>query len=225
MSVRKRPWWLGWIPAVVLVVILAGVGIATSLLLNSGLGEPAPKPTEGQVTELNWSSFTEDGLAYIARTRQVRIDMSTQPVDAAALGLAPDDTLVLEQINTGDTFLDYDLIVNGGGEGYGGGRFAVSEITIVTEGGVVTSVSAPLREVLNFRQTVDSLTGKAEQWGWDVSGVDDIFAMVEQATRDGVPYEFTFGPADRSGVPVAATASCDVSGFCLVTYEFLPATS
>lgn len=225
MSVRKRPWWLGWIPAAALVVILVGVGIATSVLLNSGLGEPAPKPTEGQVTELNWSSFTEEGLDYIARTRQVRIDMSTQPVDAAALGLAPDGTLVLEQIDTGDTLLDYDLIVNGGGEGYGGGRFIATQITIETSGGVVTKVSAPLRDVLNFRQTVDSLTGEAEEWGWDVSGVDAIFADVEQATRDGVPYEFSFGPADRSGVPVAAVASCDVSGFCLVTYEFTPATS
>lgn len=224
MTVKKRPWWRGWIPAAGLVVILVGVGIATSVMINNGLGQPAPKPTEGQVTDLNWSSFSEDGLDYIARTRQVRIDMSTQPVDAAAIGLTPDDTLVLERIDTGDTLLDYDLIINGGGEGFGGGRFVVTDITIVTQGGVVTSVSAPLRDVVNFRQTLDMLTEKAEIWGWDTAARDEAFAIADQATRDGVPYEFTFGPADKAGVPMAATASCDTSGFCAVTYTATPAT-
>ena len=222
MTVKKRKWWLGWLPAIVLVVILAGVGVATSVLLQGGLGKPAPKPTEGQVTDLNWSTFTKDGLEYIARTRQVRIDMSKQPVDAAALGLAPDDTLVLEEITTGDTFLDYDLIINGGGEGAGGGRFVVSTITIETADGVVTHVRAPLRDVVNFRQTLTKLLDKADLWGWDVSGVDAIYASVEQATRDGVPYEFTFGPADKAGVPVSATARCDTTGYCVVEYDVAP---
>lgn len=225
MAVRKRPWWLGWIPAVVLLVILVGVGISTVVLLGGGLGKPAPKPTAGQVTDLNWSTFTKQGLDYIARTRQVRIDMSHQPVEASSLGLAADDTLVLEPINTGDTELDYDLIINGGGEGPGGGRFTVSQITIETTGGEVSRVSAPLRDVLNFRQTLDLLLGKAEIWGWDTSGEQAIFDQVEDATREGVPYEFTFGPADHSGVAVSATASCDTTGFCVVTYDILPETT
>jgi len=224
MSVRKRPWWFGWIPAAILLVIIVGVGVGTAVLLQGGLGKPAPKPTEGQVTELNWSAFTPEGLDYIARTRQVRIDLSTAPVDAAALGLAADDTLVLEQIDTGDTLLDYDLIINGGGQGPGGGRFVASQITIVTTGGAVSSVSAQLTDVVNFRQTLTALQNKAEVWGWDVSDVESIFATAEQATRDGTGYEFTFGPADKAGVPMAATASCDTSGFCVVTYTATPAT-
>lgn len=224
MSPRTRPWWLGWIPAAILLVIIVGVGVGAAVLLQGGLGKPAPKPTGGQVTELNWSSFTREGLDYIARTRQVRIDLSAQPVDAAALGLAPDDTLVLRRIDTGDTLLDYDLIVNGGGQAPGGGRFVASEVTIVTSGGVIESVSAQLTDVLNFRQTLAALQDKAQVWGWDTSGLDAIFATAEQATRDGVGYEFTFGPADRAGVAMAATADCTTSGFCVVTYTATPAT-
>ncbi|MFM9878736.1 MAG: hypothetical protein ACKVOG_12940 [Rhodoglobus sp.] len=211
-----------WIPAIVLLVAIVGVFVAAILLLRNGLGEPVPQPTEGQVTDLNWSAFTPEGLDYIARSRQVRIDMSTQPVDAAALGLAADDTLVLAPINTGDTELDYDLIINGGGEGIGGARFAVTQITIVTKGGVITRVSAPLREVLNFRQTVTYLTDKSEQFGWDTSDTDAIFTTAEDATRAGTGYEFTFGPADRTGVAFSATATCDPTGFCSVNYDVTP---
>lgn len=220
---RKRPAWFGWIPAGILAVVIAGIITATFVLTGNGLGAPVPRPTEGQVTELNWSTFTEDGLAYIDRSREVRIDFKTQPTDATALGLEPDGSLTLEPKNTGDTTLDYSLIVNGAGEGPGGAKFIVSEITIETAGGVITSVHAPLSEVRNFRQTLDYLVGKAEIFGWDTSGVDAIYQQVEDATRDGVPYEFTFGPADRVGVPIAATASCDTTGYCLVEYDVTPA--
>lgn len=222
MAAQKRSKLWPWIPAIVLTVLIIGVIVTTTLLVRGGLGGPVPQPTQGQVTDLNWSSFSREGLDYIAKSRQVRIDMSTQPVDAAALGLAPDNTLVLAPISTGDTSLDYDLIVSGGGEGPGGARFAVTQITIVTEGGVITRVSAPLREVLNFRQTLDYLLGKAEIFGWDTSGTDAIFQTAEDATRAGTGYEFTFGPADRTGVAFSATASCDTSGFCSVNYDVTP---
>jgi hypothetical protein len=222
MARRTRSELWGWIPAIVLAVVIIGVGTTTAVLLNGGLGAPVPRPTDGQVTDLNWSSFTPEGLDYIARSRQVRIDMSTQPVDAAAIGLDPNNTLVLEPIDNVDTVLDYDLIVNGGGAGAGGARFTVTQITIVTENGVITSLSAPLREVLNFRQTLNSLLARAELFGWDTSGVDAIYASAGDATRAGQPFEFTLGPADRAGVEFAATASCDPSGYCTVNYVVTP---
>lgn len=220
---RKRPRWLQWLPAALLLVIIVAVAVTTAVLLRGGLGQPAPAPTQGQVTELNWSVFTPEGVDYIARTRTVRIDLSSAPVDSAALGIAPDDTLVLEQVDTGDTVLHYDLIINGGGEGPGGARFIASQITIVTAGGVVESVSAQLSEVLNFRQTLAELQNNADVWGWDVSAVAAIFATAERATREGIGYKFAFGPADQAGVPMGATARCDTSGFCVVTYTATPA--
>jgi hypothetical protein len=220
---KKRPWWLGWIPATVLLVIIVTIVTVTAVLVSHGLGAPVPKPTAGQVTTKNWSIFTPAGLAYIDATRQVRIDFSHAPVDAAELGLDPDGSITIGPKDNGDITLDYYLIVNGGAPGQGGDKFTVSQMTIETEGGVVSRVSAPLSEVLNFRQTLDKLTQKAALFGWDTSGTDAIFRKVEQATRDGVPYEFTFGPADAVGVPVAATASCDPSGYCILEYVVTPA--
>ena len=85
MSGTKKNPLIGWIPAAALAVAVVAILGTTGVLLSNGLGGPVPEPTEGQVTDLNWSSFTDDGLAYIAATRQVRIDLSKPPVDAAAL--------------------------------------------------------------------------------------------------------------------------------------------
>lgn len=212
----------GWIPAIVLSVMIVGVGVTAGVLVSSGVGSPAPQPTLGQVTELNWSSFSEDGLAYIARTREVRIDLSRPPVDASALGLPDDGLTVLDPIDNGDVMLSYGLIVNGGGESPGGDKFTVSSIEIETRGGILTRVSAPLDQVLNFRQTLALLEADAELYGWQPIDTAALFERVEVATRDAVGYDFTFGPGDRLGVAIAATASCDASGYCVVEYDVTP---
>ncbi len=220
---RKRPWWLGWVPAAVLVALIAATITTTAVLSSNGLGEPVPRPTEGQVTDKNWSIFTEEGLAYIDSSREVRLDLSKAPVAAAPLGLEPDATITIGPKDNGDVLLDYYLIVNGGGAGVGGDKFTVSQLSITTSGGVVTHVTAPLSEVLNFRQTLSLLQAKAELFGWDISDVEAIYDQVADATQDGVPYEFTFGPADAAGVPVSATANCDTTGYCVVEYDVAPA--
>lgn len=220
---RKRPWWFGWLPAIALLVVIGGVIGTAIALLRGGIADPIPQATEGQVTDLNWSIFTEEGLAYIDRSRQVRIDFGKPPVETAPLGLPDDGILTIGPKSSGDVDLDYGFIASGGGESPGGAKFIVTELTITTRNGVIVSVTAPLREVLNFRETLNELLERGEVFGWDTSGTDDLFDRVEQATRDGVPYEFTFGPADRVGVPIAATASCDPSGYCLVEYSVTPA--
>jgi hypothetical protein len=212
----------GWIPSILLIVIIVAGGVTGGVLVSSGFGAPDARPTLGQVTDLNWSSFSEEGLAYIARTREVRIDLSRPPVDAAALGLPGDGLTVLDPIDNGDVVLTYGLIVNGGGESPGGEKFTVSSIEIETRDGVVTRVSAPLNDVLNFRQTLASLEATAELYGWQPIDTAALFERVDAATRDELPYDFTFGPADRLGVPIAATASCDPSGYCVVEYDVTP---
>ena len=217
----RRPAWVGWIPAAILAVLMVGVAVTAAVLLGNGLGGPAPRPTQGQVTDLNWSSFTEEGLEYIATSRQVRIDLSSPPVDAAALGLAADGTLALEPIDNLDTLLEYDLIVSGAGEYPGGIRFTASRIEIDTAGGLVTAVRGEVPGAAPFRDVLALLEGEADKFGWEYDR-DQIFVDVEAATRAGEAYELVFGPADRVGVNVQATASCETNGFCVVAYSMTP---
>jgi hypothetical protein len=220
---RKRPRWVGWIPASVLVVIVAGVGIASAVLAGNGLGGPAPRPTVGEVTKLNWSSFTDDGLAYIERSRDVRIDLSRLPTDAAALGLAADGTTTIGPSDNFDTDNDYYLIANGGGEGFGGKKFTVSELSITTVGGEISHIVAQSSGAVPFRVALNDVGAQAEEFGWQPLDTDAIFADVSQSVAAGEPFGFTAGPGDRLGIVVAASVTCDQSSPCSVEYDITPA--
>ena len=216
---RQRKTWTDWIPATILAAAIIAIISAALILVSGGLGQPAPAPTAGQVTEKNLSIFTEDGLAYIDKTREVRFNLSAPPVDAAELGLDNDGSLT---IGPHAATVDYYLFIYGGAEGQGGDKFTVSELTIETNAGAVASIRAPLSEVLNFHGTLNALLAKAELFGWDTSTEAAIIEMVGDASRDGVPYQFGFGPGTAIGVPVAATATCGTRGYCLIEYELTP---
>lgn len=219
---KKRPWWLSWIPATILLVIVIGVGVTSAVLLNNGLGKPQPKPTVGQVTELNWSSFTTDGLAYIERSRNVRIDLSHAPASAADVGLPADGATAIGPSDSFDTDNDYYLIVSGGGEGHGGHKFTVSELTVTTADGVIESIHAVASGALPFRLALKTIQDQADEFGWPPPDTTSVFAQVEDATRAGQPYEVASEAGSRLGITVSVTASCDTSGYCLLGYDVTP---
>lgn len=219
MAVKRRPAWVSWVPAVILSALIVGAVVTAVVLVRSGASGPAPKPTEGQVTELNWSSFTQEGLAYIERSREVRVDLSDKGADAAGLGLPSDGTVTIGPNPEG---LFYSFIFKGGDVGRGGDKLYVSTIEVTTAGGEVSRVRVVIADAVGFRSTLNRLTGEAELYGWDTSIVDGIFETVAAATAAGEPYSFTFGPGDAIGTPVAATAECDRSSFCVLSYDIGP---
>jgi len=219
---RKRPWWLGWIPAAALVVVIAGIAVTTTVLLNQGLGEPLPKPTVGQVTELNWSSFSEEGLDYIDRSRDVRIDLSRAPVDASALGLPDDGTTTIGPTDYGDRDNDYYVIISGGGEGYGGTKLTVAQLSITTEGGLVTGLSAPVTGELPFRNALALLQDNADEFGWETLDSSAVFTDWVDTTGAGEQYTFDIGPGTRLGFAISATTTCEPQSSCVVRYDVTP---
>ncbi len=215
---KTRPKWVSWLPATVLAVLTVAALVVGYILVRGGLGSPAPAPTEGQVTDLNWSSFTEDGLEYIERSRDIRIDLSDKGADAVGLGLDTNGTITIGPNPEG---LFYEFIFKGGDVGPGGDKLFVNTLTITTTDGEISLITADITDVVNFRDTVNRLIGESELYGWDTD-VDAIYDMVAEATAEGEPYEFTFGPGTAVGTPVAATAQCDPAGYCLLTYEIGP---
>lgn len=215
----KRKPWIGWVPAVILSVVIVAIIATGFVLVRNGLGSPIPQPTEGQVSDLNWSSFTPEGLDYIQRSRDIRIDLSNKAEDAVSIGLPANGTTIIGPHPEG---LEYKFIFNGGGAGFGGDKLIVSQLSITTDDGLITEIEAPIVDVANFRTTVNGFITQSELFGWDMSGLDALYDRVGDATKDGDGYEFTFGPANLVGVPVSATAQCDVTGYCLVTYLISP---
>jgi hypothetical protein len=213
---RRRNPWLSWIPAVILSALIIAAIVVAVVATASGVGEGPKAPTEGQVTDKNWSVFTETGIEYMEQTRMVRIDLSGEVVDASAIGLPDDGALTIGPNSEG---LEYYLTIYGGP---GGARITVSEMTFETEDGAVKRILAPAPGANTFRDTLNILNGRAATFGWDVSDQTDLFAMVEQATRDNVPYEFVIGPGSATGASVSAIAQCAPAGRCLTEYEVTP---
>lgn len=220
---RRRALLRTWIPTGIIVVVIAAVVITTASLLGGGLGAPPPAPTAGQVTEVNRSVFTDEGLDYIASTRVVRVDLSEPPTQAAPLGLPADGETVLPIIATGDTELDYSLRVYGGGAEPGGISLSPPTITIRTADGAIAGIEAPSRDVVPFRALLSDLTGRAAQFGWPEGEQERVLAEVAAATGAAQPYSFTIGPGDRLGLGVAVRADCGAEGFCATTWLLTPA--
>lgn len=219
---RRRPWWFGWIPAAVLVLLIAGVGVTALVVQKSGLGAPLPKPTVGQVTELNWSSFSAEGLAYIERSRNVRIDFSRPPVEAAALDLPADGVTTIGPTFSDDTDNDYYLIVNGGGEGYGGTKLTLSELSITTEDGLVTGLTAVASGSLPFRNALALLADDADEFGWGELDTAALFTDWVDTTAAGSTYRVDIGPGERLGFGIVGSLTCEPNGYCVVGYDVAP---
>jgi hypothetical protein len=149
----------------------------------------------------------------------VRIDLTDPPVDSKPLGL-PDDGAVT--IGPHSTVSDYYLTFYGNGEGPGGDELTVSQMTIETKAGAVDHIRAQLRDVFNFRTTLNALLAEAELYGWEKPNVDDLYTMVAEASAAGENYEFSLGPGTRLGAEVSATAYCGNDGFCLTEYVVAP---
>lgn len=220
---RRRRLLRTWLPTGIIVVVIAAIVVTTSVLLGNGLGAPPPAPTEGQVTEVNRSVFTEEGIEYLRSTRVVRIDLSTPPTEAAPLGLPADGEIVLSVIATGDTELDYSLRVYGGGAAPGGLSLVSPEITVRTASGAIASIEAPTRGVLTFRELLNQLTERAEEFGWPAGEQERVLAEVAAATSAGDPFSFEIGPGDRLGLEVSVQADCGPEGYCASTWLLGPA--
>lgn len=219
---RKRPWWFGWIPAAVLLVLMAGVVVTVVVVQASGLGKPLPKPTVGQVNDLNWSSFSQDGLDYIDRSRNIRIDLSRPPVMAADIDLPDDGATTVGPTRYDDRDNDYYVIINGGGEGNGGTKLTVSQVTITTEGGLVTEVASGVESVLPFRNALDKLSGQAGEFGWTALDTSALFTDWVETTGAGATYSVTIGPGTRLGFGISATITCDPQAPCGIEYSVVP---
>jgi hypothetical protein len=210
----KRSPWVSWVPAVVLSILIL-VAIVVAVLAASDNNQAPQGPLEGQVTDKNWSIFTDMGIDYIEETRMARIDLSADVVDASEVGLPDDGTVV---IGPNELELAYYLTIYGGP---GGARITVSEMSFTTEDGAVVLVTARGQYVESFRDTLNALSGRAEVFGWDVSGRDELFEAVGEAIDNNEPYEFSF-TGTATGIPVTVTASCEPAGYCITEYEVTP---
>lgn len=210
----RRPEWVKWLPAAVLSAIMIGVAIFGIVAVPTLTAEPGPGSTE-QVNELNWSVFTEEGIAYIEAARTPRIDLSSPPVNASSLGLPADGTLT---VGPHATNLDYRLVLIATDDQPNGALFTTPLFTITTSDDELQSVRIDERGARDFRETYQLLAERSAEYGYTPPSSTRLAAAVSDARDTGEPVVVRSNRGLTTGMAITAEATCFGAGFCAVSY-------
>lgn len=214
-----RPEWVRWIPAIILgTAILAAVLFA--LIAGPRLAEPPGPAATDQVTDLNWSVFTAEGLAYIEAARTPRIDLSAPPIAADPLGLAADGEVTFGPHPTG---LDYRLVLIATAEQANGALFTTPLFTIVTRDGRLTALRVDERGARDFRETYLLVAERSAEYGFTAPTATRLAQAISEARDAGTSVTVRSDRGDRTGMGITAEVTCFGAGFCTVSYIVTPA--
>lgn len=214
-----RAEWLRWIPAALLSVIILGA-IAFALIAGPRIATgPGPADAD-QVTELNWSVFTDEGLAFIESARTPRIDFSSPPIDAQDIGLAADGSLT---VGPHTTNLDYRLVLIATADQPNGALFTTPQFTLNSVGGVLESIRVETRFSNTFSETFLAVSERAPDFGYTPPTTGQLAQAVSDARDSGEPVLVRTDRGLTAGVGVVAEATCFGAGFCQVSYLVTPA--
>lgn len=214
-----RPEWVRWIPAGILGAIILGV-VLFALIGGPRLAAP-PGPAEtDQVTDLNWSVFTAEGLQYIDAARTPRIDLSVPPVDAAPLGLPAEGDVVVGPHPTG---LDYRLVLIATADQPNGALFTTPRFTVSTRDGQLQSVRVEERGARDFRETYLLVADRSADYGYTPPTSMRLAEAISEARNTGVPVTVRSDRGTSTGMGITAEVTCFGAGFCSVSYVVTPA--
>jgi len=214
-----RPEWVRWVPAGILSVIIVAVVMFTLIEGPRIAAGPGPAETD-QVTDRNWSVFTDEGLAFVESARTPRIDLSSPPVDAGSLGLPADGELTVGPHVTG---LDYRLVLIAVADEPNGALFTAPQFTVSTSEGRLKSVRVDERGALDFRGTYLLVAERSADLGFTPPPSNSLAAAVSEARESGEPAVVRSNRGLTTGMGVTAEVTCFGAGFCQVSYVVTPA--
>ncbi|WP_157156637.1 hypothetical protein [Diaminobutyricimonas sp. LJ205] len=216
---RRRPKWIGWIPAAAMSIIIIAVVITTMVLMAGGLGQDR-EPTAREATDRGASLFTDDGLRYIQQTREINLDLRNPPLEAAALGLPEDGDVTLGQYGGLAIMLPYTVSLRTP-MGAGLTRLQVHEATLATVDGQLAEVRSSAVAGAGYKGALDLIRERAEEFGYTVDS-DRINAGMGDAVRAGESYSHTVGPGEALGATTVVELTCDESAACAVVFKITP---
>ncbi len=214
-----RPEWVRWIPAVVLSIIILSAVLFALIAAPRLAAAPGPAETD-QVTDLNWSVFTEEGLRYIESARTPRIDLSSPPVETSELGLPSDGALT---VGPHQTDLDYRLVLIATDDEPNGALFTTPQFTVSTAEGRLASVRIEERGVYSFRETFLAVSARAPDFGYTPLTTFELAQSVTDARESGQPVSLRTDVGLAAGMGVAAETTCFGAGFCQLSFIVTPA--
>lgn len=203
-DIRRRRRRLAWIPAILGVLLIAGVVTATLVAQNRKLGVPVPAPTAD-------SRFDAKGLDYIARSRITRVNIAVLPISTSSLGLTANQVVHISSAAGLPEYLQLE-----GNRRYA--QLTADAFTITAKDGFVRSIRWSSADLTGFPDLSRELAG-AFQFGLSSAQATSALDAVRLHNHDHSPFAQTFPPVATFGVPVTVQVAADGNGSYSVNYE------
>lgn len=205
MARRENRFVKYWLAPIVLVVVLAGMGIVTTAVLNSWWVDREQPPSTDQRADDGTSLLTPAGLDYGYASGVLILRVGDDAMPASALGLDAEGERLLDgdvpfqvRILAPDGALVLDLM---------------DSVLVTTDGDRITRLDIVPWNALSYREMIGLLESRAETVGWSESDLrqldDDLAAAARE--REGDTYSAVLAPGTALGVAVSATVSVDLA--------------
>ena len=208
---------LTWLPATILLVVIAGVVFATVAVQNSWWAEDAPAASVDQKASDGSTMLTDAGFDYANVEGIVRVRIGEGGLSAAELGLPENGE------KTAEFRRPLRAVIAGRDDVY-----VVDDIATLTarsEDDRLASVTLRFDVVSTWSVGLNTLRRHAEKFGWDRAEIDELDEQLAEFNREGEGDTFTASvTSDDGGATVTGVLVFDrASGATPVFVEFTPA--
>lgn len=205
-----------WLPATILVVIIATVVFLTFAVQQSWWAEDAPTASADQKASDGSSMLTDAGFDYVNVEGIVRVRIGEGGLSAEELGLGRDAEKSAEfrrPVRAVVAVADEVYVVDD-----------VATLDAVSQDGTLASLTLAFDSPGTWADGVGQVRSLASTYEWDITQLDGLDDELAAFNRDGEGDQFTatVGPA-AGGPPVTADLLFDRgSGLTTVTLTFQP---
>ena len=208
---------LSWLPALILVVIIAGVVFTTIAVQNSWWTEEDPVASTDQKASDGSSKLSDAGLDYVNVEGILRVRVGEGALPVTEIGLGADEE------KSASFRRPVRTIVAAGDETYV--VEDVESMVAVAPDDELTSLSLGVGQALPWASAVDTVRGLADDFGWDQAQIAGLEEDLADFTRDNPQGSYT-AEVTSTGTAAQVTGTLDFdrgSGFTVLTITFAPA--
>jgi hypothetical protein len=212
---RRQKQLLSWLPAAILVLIIAGVVFTTIAVQNSWWAEEDPVASSDQRAADGSSKLSDAGLDYVNVEGVLRVRIGEGALPTTRIGLGADEE------KTGEFRRPVKAVIAAGDEVY-----VVNEVETmraVAKGGELTSLTLGVGQALPWSSAVGTVQGLASEFGWNQDEIAAWEQQISDFTRDHADGTFTAEVTATDAATITGTVAFDrASGYTTLSISFAP---
>jgi hypothetical protein len=206
---------LSWLPAGILILIIAGVVFTTVAVQNSWWAEKEPTASSDQRATDGSSKLSDAGLDYVNKEGTLRVRVGEGALPATQLGIGADE-------HKSATFRRPVRVVVAAREEV----YVVDEVesmSAIAQDDRLTAVSLDVGQALPWSRAYATVQGLADEFGWDPAEIASWEKQISDFTRDHTEGAFTAEVTSSSAAAITGTLVFDRgTGNTTLTIAFAP---